>query len=102
MVNGRENQNLWNETFNRKASGIQILQTDISREIAENSRLRLSGTLMQQLVAQGTNKLQAYKLLVKRRFHPNKEAILLDRMNKKKSASIKPLWQRISGLAEND
>jgi len=51
---------------------------------------------------QGTNNPQAYKLLLKRRFHPNKEAILLDRMNKKKSASIKSLWQRISGLAEND
>jgi len=46
MVNGRENQNLWSETFNRKASDIQILQADISREIAENLRLRLSETLM--------------------------------------------------------
>jgi tetratricopeptide (TPR) repeat protein len=51
---------------------VQILQTDISREIAENLRLRLSGAQTQQLASLGTTTPQAYELLLKGRFHFNK------------------------------
>ena len=71
MIDARENRNLWSETFNRKASDIQILQTDIAREIADNLRLRLSGTQAQQLASQPTNP-QAYELVLKGYFYRNK------------------------------
>jgi serine/threonine protein kinase/Tfp pilus assembly protein PilF len=71
MIDARENRNLWSETFNRKASDIQILQTEISREIAETLRLKLSGTQTQQLAKQSTNP-QAYELVLKGRFYRNK------------------------------
>ena len=56
---------LWGESFNRKASDLQALQTDISREIAENLRLRLTGAQVQQLKNQGTSNPKAYELLLK-------------------------------------
>lgn len=68
----RENKQLWGENFTRKASDVQILQTDISREIAENLRLRLSGAQTEQIARQGTTNPQAYELLLKGRFYYNK------------------------------
>ena len=68
----RENKQLWGENFTRKAADVQALQTDISREIAENLRLRLSGTQTQQLASSGATNPQAYELLLKGRFQFNK------------------------------
>jgi eukaryotic-like serine/threonine-protein kinase len=72
LVDVREDKQVWGENFTRKISDVQILQTDISREIAENLRLRLSGTQTQQLAGQGTANPQAYELLLKGRFYFNK------------------------------
>jgi serine/threonine-protein kinase len=68
----RENKQFWGENFTRNASDVQVLQTDISREIAENLRLRLSGTETRQLTAQGTTNSQAYELRLKGRYYFNK------------------------------
>ncbi len=75
LVDVRENKQLWGENFSRKTSDVQILQTDISREIADNLRLRLSGTQVQQLAGQGTTNPQAYELLLKGRFWFNKAGV---------------------------
>jgi eukaryotic-like serine/threonine-protein kinase len=80
LVDALENKQLWGENFNRKASDVQILQTDISREIAENLRLRLSGVQTRQLTNLGTTNPQAYESLLKGRFHFNKTGI--DNFNK--------------------
>ena len=65
MVDARDDRQLWGENFNRTASDVQALQTDISREIAENLRLRLTGAQVQQLENQGTANPKAYELLLK-------------------------------------
>jgi tetratricopeptide (TPR) repeat protein len=72
LIDVRENKQLWGENFNRKTSDVQVLQTDISREIAENLSLRLSGTQSQQFAKEGTTNPQAYEALVKGRFFFNK------------------------------
>jgi serine/threonine-protein kinase len=72
MVDVRDNKQLWGENFNRKASDVQILQADISREIAENLSLRLSGAQTQQFAKEGTTNPIAYEALVKGRFFLNK------------------------------
>jgi eukaryotic-like serine/threonine-protein kinase len=72
MIDARENRNLWSESFNRKASDVLALQTDISREIADNLRVRLSGTQTQQFTSQGTKNPEAYELLLKGRFYLNR------------------------------
>jgi serine/threonine-protein kinase len=72
LVDVRENKQLWGETFTRKISDVQILQTDISREIAENLRLRLSGAQQHELAKQRTTNPQAYELLLKGLFFRRK------------------------------
>jgi TolB-like protein/predicted Zn-dependent protease len=69
-----ENKQLWGENFTRKASDIQILQTDISREIAENLRLRLSESQQPPPFKQPTN-AQAYELVLKAVFYRNKGSV---------------------------
>ncbi|MCA1639595.1 MAG: hypothetical protein LC768_14900, partial [Acidobacteria bacterium] len=69
MVDTRDNRQLWSDNFTRKLSDAQKLQTDISREIAENLHLRLSGTQTRQLAGQETLNPQAYELLLKGVFY---------------------------------
>ncbi|MBA3632991.1 MAG: winged helix-turn-helix domain-containing protein [Acidobacteria bacterium] len=69
MIDTRDNRQLWSDNFTRKLSDAQKLQTDISREIAENLRLRLSGAQTRQLTGQETSNPQAYELLLKGLFY---------------------------------
>jgi TolB-like protein/Tfp pilus assembly protein PilF len=66
-----ENKQLWGENFTRKMSDLQIMQTDISREIAENLSLRLNESQRQPPVKQPTS-AQAYELVLKAVFYRNK------------------------------
>lgn len=72
LVDTRENTHLWGKTFTRRASDVQILQADISRELAETLRVRLSGTQAQQIAGEGTINPQAYEMLLRGRFYFNK------------------------------
>jgi eukaryotic-like serine/threonine-protein kinase len=66
-----ENRQLWGKNFTRKSSDIQVLQTDISGEIAENLRLRLSSDQKMEFAQRGTVNPQAYELFLKARFFYN-------------------------------
>jgi TolB-like protein/cytochrome c-type biogenesis protein CcmH/NrfG len=70
MVDARDNRNLWSESFNGKASDVQVLQANISREIAGNLLLKLSRTETQTSPKQTANP-QAYQLVLKGNFYRN-------------------------------
>jgi len=72
MIDTRENRNIWSESFNRQVTDVQTLQTDISRQIADNLRLHLSGEQSDRLAMSGTTNPQAYELLLQGRFYNNK------------------------------
>jgi TolB-like protein/Tfp pilus assembly protein PilF len=74
VMDVRNNSQFWGDNFTRKAADIQILQTDISREIAENLRLKLSGTQTQQSTKQAANS-KAYELVLKGEFYRNKGGV---------------------------
>ncbi|HEX8847249.1 MAG TPA: protein kinase [Pyrinomonadaceae bacterium] len=63
---------LWGENYNRKVSDIIALQDDISREISENLRLKLSGEEKRQLAKRYTENPEAYRLYWKGRYLWNK------------------------------
>jgi TolB-like protein/Tfp pilus assembly protein PilF len=71
LTDARADRQLWGGNFTRKVSDVQALQTDISREIADALRFRLSGAQIQQLASQTANP-GAYELLLKGRFYFNK------------------------------
>jgi tetratricopeptide (TPR) repeat protein len=63
---------LWGEQYTRKASDLLAVQAEISREIAEGLRLKLTNTEHQQLAKRSTANPEAYELLLKGRFFRNK------------------------------
>ena len=67
----RESQ-LWGEQYRRKLTDIFELQEEISREISEKLRLRLSGEEKRRLVKRYTENTEAYRLYLKGRYFTNK------------------------------
>ncbi|HKQ51774.1 MAG TPA: protein kinase [Pyrinomonadaceae bacterium] len=63
---------LWGERYSRKLSDIIALQDDISREISEQLRLKLSGEERKQLAKRYTENSEAYQLYWKGRYYWNK------------------------------
>ena len=69
LIDGRDRTQLWGQQYNRKATDLLAVQGDISREIAETLRLRLTAGQQQKLITSGMVKPEAYELLLKGRFH---------------------------------
>jgi eukaryotic-like serine/threonine-protein kinase len=67
----RESQ-LWGEQYRRKVTDIFELQEEISREISEKLRLRLSGEEKKRLGKRYTENTAAYDLYLKGRYYTNK------------------------------
>jgi serine/threonine-protein kinase len=63
---------LWGERFNRKVADIIGLQDELSRDISENLRLRLTGEEKKQLTKRYTENPDAYRLYWKGRYLWNK------------------------------
>ncbi|MEK6324036.1 MAG: protein kinase [Acidobacteriota bacterium] len=74
LVDARDNRQLWGEQYNRKLSDILAVQAEISREISQKLRLRLSGAEQKQLTKHHTENAEAYQLYLKGRHHWNKLA----------------------------
>lgn len=72
LMNTRDKTQMWGEQYNRKSIDLLNLQAQISREIAEKLRLKLTAAERQQLAKRETVNPQAYELLLKGRFYWNK------------------------------
>lgn len=72
MVDARDKRQLWGEQYNRKAADLFQVQTEISREIADRLRVRLSAVQQQQLARHSVVNPLAYEMLLKGRFYWNK------------------------------
>ncbi len=72
MVNAGEGTQMWGEQYNRQAADLQTVQSEISREITEKLRLRLTGAQEQQLTKQATQNPEAYQLYLNGLFYERK------------------------------
>jgi len=72
LMNVSDKTQMWGEQFNRKATDLLQVQTEISQRIAEQLRLRLTSSEQQQLVKEAKANPQAYELLLKGRFYAAK------------------------------
>ncbi|PYS47413.1 MAG: hypothetical protein DMF68_16045 [Acidobacteria bacterium] len=68
LVDVASQTRLWGENYNRKVSDIISLQDEISREISENLRLKLTGEEKKQLAKRYTENSAAYQLYWKGRY----------------------------------
>jgi eukaryotic-like serine/threonine-protein kinase len=69
VANGSQ---LWGGQYSRKAADVFVLQEDLSREISEKLRLRLTGEEKQRLTKRSTENTEAYQLYLKGRYYSNK------------------------------
>ena len=72
LVNARDKTQLWGEQYNRKVTDVLQVQSEISREIAEKLRLKLTNAEQRQLAKRETANPQAYELVLKGLFYRRK------------------------------
>ncbi|MEP6922115.1 MAG: protein kinase [bacterium] len=72
LVDARDKTQVWGEQYNRKAADVLQVQSEISREVAEKLRVRLTVGAEQKIARRETANPQAYGLLLKGRFLASK------------------------------
>jgi serine/threonine protein kinase/tetratricopeptide (TPR) repeat protein len=70
---GRDSQ-LWGESYSKKLADIQGIQEEISKSIAENLRIELSGKEQQQIAKKDTQNPEAYQLYLRGRYYWNQRS----------------------------
>jgi Flp pilus assembly protein TadD len=68
----RDNKQIWGEQYNRKLADALEVQQEISREISERLRTKLSSEEEKQLTRRDTSNPQAYGFYLKGRYYWNK------------------------------
>ncbi len=72
LVDTRDSSHIWGEQYNRKLADILAVQEDISREITDNLRLKLTGEQKKTLAKRYTQDTEAYQDYLKGRYYWNK------------------------------
>jgi serine/threonine protein kinase/tetratricopeptide (TPR) repeat protein len=72
LVKVSDGTQLWGEQYNRKLSDILAVQSDISKEISDQLRLKLTGDQGKRLTKHYTENPQAYQLYLQGRYYWNK------------------------------
>jgi TolB-like protein/Flp pilus assembly protein TadD len=72
LVDALKGWRLWGEQYNRKFSSILEMQEEISKEISEKLRLRLTAEEKKRLSKRYTTNAEAYQDYLKGRYHWNK------------------------------
>ncbi len=72
LVDTADGSQLWGEQYNRKLADILAVQEEISKEISEKLRLKLTGEQKIRLAKQHTGNTEAYQLYLKGRYYSAK------------------------------
>src|SRR5712692_8431786 len=72
LLDVRDNKQLWGEQYNRKLADALAVQQEISREISERLRTKLTGEEQKQLTRRETTNAEAYQFYLKGRYYWNK------------------------------
>jgi len=72
LVDARDKTQVWGERYDRRATDLLAVQSEISGEIVRKLRLKLTPAEQRQLARRETVDPQAYELLLKGRFYWNK------------------------------
>ena len=75
LIDVRDGAQIWGEKYNRKASDLATLQAQISREISDKLRLRLTSEEQQRVAKKQTENSEAYHHYLKGRFYWNRRAV---------------------------
>jgi tetratricopeptide (TPR) repeat protein len=75
MVNVNDNNRLWGGRYDRKLSDLVAVQHEISREVLNKLRLRLTGEEEKRATKRYTENTEAYQLYLRGRYHWNRRAL---------------------------
>jgi TolB-like protein/DNA-binding winged helix-turn-helix (wHTH) protein/Flp pilus assembly protein TadD len=104
VVNARDQVHVWSETFDRDRSSLRYLQTELSRAVAQQIRLRLSAARDQALVRRQARNPQAYEHYLRGRVlwsKPNRAALYAAIDEYKQATTLDPEYAlAYAGLAD--
>jgi eukaryotic-like serine/threonine-protein kinase len=72
LTNTQDKTQMWGAQYNRRATDLQAVQSEITRTVSEKLRLRLTGAQEQKLTKQATQNPQAYQLYLNGLFYLRK------------------------------
>jgi TolB-like protein/Tfp pilus assembly protein PilF len=72
LVDGSSDSQIWGVQYTRKIGDMLLLQDEISQEISEKLRVRLTGEEKKRLAKRYTENAEAYELYLKGRYYWNK------------------------------
>jgi len=75
LVDTRTNHQIWGDQYNRKLTDVMAIQEEISQEISDKLRVRLTGDDKKRLVKRHTENAEAYGLYLKGRYQWNKQTL---------------------------
>jgi serine/threonine protein kinase/TolB-like protein/Tfp pilus assembly protein PilF len=75
LVDARDDRQLWGGQYDRSLSDLLVLQDEISREMLEQLRVRLSRDQQTRLTQRYTDSTEAYQLYLKGRYFWNKRSV---------------------------
>jgi eukaryotic-like serine/threonine-protein kinase len=92
LIDVRDNKQLWGEQYNRKVADALAVQQEISREISERLRTRLSGEDQRQLKKRDTSNPEAYQAYIRGRYY----------WNKRTAENVKKAMEQFQQAADKD
>ncbi|HUR96664.1 MAG TPA: tetratricopeptide repeat protein, partial [Pyrinomonadaceae bacterium] len=72
LVDAQTENILWKQTYNKTMTNLVTLQSDVARDVAENLKVKLSGSDAQTLAKKYTADPEAYQLYLRGRHHYSK------------------------------
>ncbi|MDO8543815.1 MAG: TIR domain-containing protein [Opitutaceae bacterium] len=72
LINVADGYHLWSETYDRDMTNIFVIQDDIARAIVTKLKITLTGEATQRSAKRHTDNIEAYKEVLKGRFHAEK------------------------------
>ncbi len=69
LINGADDSQIWGNQYIKSSADILAAQNEIAQAVAQNLRVRLTGTDQQQLAKRPTENVEAYQLYLRGRFH---------------------------------
>jgi eukaryotic-like serine/threonine-protein kinase len=76
LVDVEKGSQLWGTQYKRKLTDVLTVQEEISRDISNNLRFRLTGEEKERLKKNGTENAESYQLYLKGRYYSNKASLV--------------------------
>ena len=75
LIDVRQNRQIWGNRYTRRKADLLAVQEEISREVSEKLRMKMSGADQQRMARRGTENTEAYQLYLQGRYQWNRRTL---------------------------